>query len=141
MAACRVNGFLHRSCLIVVFAREAVFVVKYRRRFQIIADIIGVTEKGAKKTKIMYFANLSHLLLQRYLADAVRVGFLRTGGDLYLVTAKGEEFLDRYLRFSRRASQVEADLEALRSESEELEKMCRSGRGKACRRSRLAILG
>ena len=115
--------------------------MRYRRRFDIVADVISVAGQGARKTKIMYFANLSYLLLQRYLADAVRVGFLRLAGEEFMVTAKGMEFLDRYQRFSGRASRVEADLAALRSEELELERLCgprRKNSGSKCRRSRFA---
>ena len=116
--------------------------VRYRRRFDIVADVVGAAGQGARKTRIMYFANLSYVLLQRYLADALRVGFLRTVGDLYLVTEKGELFLERYRRFSGRAMRVEADVEALRREAEELERMCRPRDGRRnVRRSRLAVLG
>lgn len=118
--------------------------VKYRRRFDILADVITVTGRGARKTKIMYFANLSYLLLTRYLKDAVRVGFLRADGEEFFVTIKGEEFLQRYQLFSGKYSRVEQDVVALRAEAEELEKMCkpRGGIGRrSVRRSKLAILG
>jgi predicted transcriptional regulator len=118
--------------------------VRYRRRFDILADIISVAGQGARRTKIMYFANLSHLLLKRYLQDALRVGFLREAGEEFSVTSKGEEFLLRYQRFSGKYSRVEQDVKALRSEAEELEAMCRPRRGngrRSVRRSRIAILG
>lgn len=116
--------------------------MRYRRRFDIVADIISAAGQGARRTKIMYFANLSHLLLKRYLQDAVRAGFLRPVGKEFSVTPKGQDFLDKYLRFSGKYSRVSADLEVLQSEAEELERLCRPRRdGKGCRRSRLAILG
>ena len=117
--------------------------MNYRRRFDIVADIINVAGQGARRTKIMYFANLSHLLLKRYLEDALHVGFLQATGEEFSVTNKGEAFLERYQRFSSRYSRVEQDVEALRREAEELEKMCkpRKGSGGNCRRSKLAILG
>jgi predicted transcriptional regulator len=118
--------------------------VKYRRRFDILADIVGVAGQGARKTRIMYFANLSYLLLTRYLADALRVGFLRAAGEEFFVTAKGMEFLDKYQRFSGKALRVEADVTALRNEADELEKMCRPRRRngqKNVRRSKFAMVG
>ena len=39
--------------------------VKYRRRFDILADMVRVAGAGARKTKIMYFANLSFVLLNK----------------------------------------------------------------------------
>jgi predicted transcriptional regulator len=111
-----------------------VFVVKYRRRFQIIADIIHVAEKGAKKTKIMYFANLSYKLLQKYLDDSLRVGFIQESGDGYESTDKGRLFLEKYAEFSSKYARLVNDFEALKFEMEVLERMCGSnvgGEGKA----------
>jgi predicted transcriptional regulator len=117
--------------------------VRYRRRFDILADIVRVAGSGVRKTKIMYFANLSFLLLNRYLEDALHVGFLRLSGEEYLMTKKGEAFLERYTKFSSRFSSVKADLEALESEAQVLDRMCRPCRfgKKNGRRSRLAVLG
>jgi len=101
---------------------------KYRRRFDIIADMVRVASSGAKKTKIMYFANLSYLLLNRYLDDALHTGLLRFNGEKYTTTRKGGAFLERYNDFQSRYSRVNADLEELKSEAETLERMCRSRR-------------
>jgi len=116
---------------------------KYRRRFDILADIVRVAGTGSRKTKIMYFANLSFVLLNKYLEDALHVGFLRLNGDRYLMTKKGEAFLERYTKFSSRYSSVKADVEKLESEAEVLDKMCRSRRvnDRNVRRSRFAVLG
>jgi predicted transcriptional regulator len=116
---------------------------RYRRRFDILADMMRVAGSGARKTKIMYFANLSFVLLNRYLEDALHVGFLRFDGEEYLVTKKGEAYLERYNKFSSMCSSVREDLSELKSEAEVLDRMCRSRRdgNKNERRSRLAILG
>ena len=45
---------------------------KYRNGLSIIADILHVAGSGAKKTHIMYFANLSHELLEKYLSATVQ---------------------------------------------------------------------
>lgn len=116
--------------------------VKYRRRFDILADIVRVAGAGARKTKIMYFANLSFALLNKYLEDALHVGFLRLTDGQYLVTKKGEAFLERYLEFSSRYSTVKANLERLECEAEALDKMCRPRRvnGRSVRRKGFAVL-
>ena len=118
--------------------------MRYRRRFDILADIVSVAGQGTRKTKIMYFANLSYLLLTKYLEDGLRVGFLRSAGEEFSVTRKGEEFLQRYRQFSSRYARVEQNVKALQSEAEELEKMCqpRKANGRNFRRrSKLAMLG
>jgi len=115
---------------------------RYRRRFDIIADIIGVARPRSKKTRIMYFANLSYALLKKYLDDSLRLGFLRFAGDEYEVTRRGEAFLERYHKFSSRYVQVEKDLEKVKSDAEVLDNMCRPSRGRSRngRRTRLALL-
>lgn len=98
--------------------------MKYRRRFEIIADILKAAENGAKKTKIMYVANLSHRLLEKYLMETINVGFIRFNNDGYEVTDKGRLFLERYAQFSSKYSKVQRELENLRFEREVLEGMC-----------------
>ena len=98
--------------------------VKYRRRFEIIADIIRSAEKGTKKTKIMYFANLSYRLLKRYLDETMRVGFIREIDNAYESTEKGKIFLEKYVQFSSKYSKLANEFEALKFEMEVLERMC-----------------
>jgi len=113
-----------------------VLLVKYRRRFQIIADIISAAEQGAKKTRIMYFANLSYKLLTKYLQDTVRVGFIQEDGGGYRATDKGRIFLEKYGEFSSKYSKLASDFEGLKFEMEVLERMCSRGRGKGNNSSR-----
>jgi len=124
-------------------ARRVGSLTRYRHRLDILADVVRVAGSGARKTKIMYFANLSFLLLNRYLGDALHVGLLRSNGEEYLVTKKGEAFLERYKAFASRRVNVRADLSELESEAEVLDRMCRPRRAnnRNLRRSRLAVLG
>jgi predicted transcriptional regulator len=116
-----------------VFVGEGFYMVKYRRRYQIIADIVRAAEKGAKKTKIMYFANLSYRLLQKYLDDSLKVGFIQESEGGYESTDRGRLFLEKYAEFSSKYSKLVNDFEALKFEMEVLERMCGSnvdGNGK-----------
>jgi len=116
--------------------------MQYRRRYDILADVVKAAGPGAKKTRIMFLANLSYALLKRYLEEAVSLGFLRDSADEFLVTQKGEEFLAKYSVFRSASSRVRTDVENLRLEAELLEQMCNLGDANsgACRRSRLAAL-
>ena len=99
--------------------------MQYRRRFDILADVLRATGSGAKKTRIMFLANLSYALLKRYLEEAVSLGFLQRSAEEFLVTPRGEEFLSMYNTLRSTSSRVKADLENLRSETELLEQMCK----------------
>ncbi len=99
--------------------------MQYRRRFDILADVLKATGSGAKKTRIMFLSNLSYALLKRYLEEAVSLGFLQRSAEEFLVTPRGEEFLSLYDTLRSTSSRVKADLENLRSETELLEQMCK----------------
>ena len=77
--------------------------VRKRSDIDIMANILSVAKKGAKKTPIMYKCNLSHSQLQVYLQILNEMGFLashskKEGAKLnyFKTTSKGFEFLDAY---------------------------------------------
>ena len=105
----------------------------YRRKLDIIADVLSVASGGAKKTQIMYRANLSYRLLTKYLVEVRRaylVSFER-GRRCYVLTSKGEQFLELYKEYSRRARYVEKRLDDANGKRKALESLCskRSGGG------------
>ena len=70
---------------------------RYRNRLQIIAEILEIVRNGAKKTHIMYRANLSYKLVCKYLNDVVECGLARIDkADRYVVAPRGEKFLRRF---------------------------------------------
>jgi len=90
---------------------------QYRKRLEIIADILSVVRGGAKKTRIMYQANLSYRLLTLYLEFVKEAGLVFTQGKgEYVLTQRGHEFLERYKRFSQRSEQVETELKDVEKE-------------------------
>jgi len=98
---------------------------RYRDRLQIVADILAITCRGAKKTWIMYQANLSFKLLCKYLDEVMTAGLVRCeNGDCYVLTVKGEEFLSRYQEYSRHCESLEEHLNHVNGEKDVLEKMC-----------------
>ena len=64
-----------------------------RCRIEVCADILKVARGGARKTWIVYGANLNFNVVKRYLRDLVGAGALRRTGDLYHTTEKGMEYL------------------------------------------------
>lgn len=98
---------------------------KYRDRLQIIADILSVIRDGAKKTRIMYQANLSYTLLTNYLNEVVAAGLVSFGSeDCYILTRKGKEFLGMYGEHAKRCSKLEEQSNGVNEEKMALEKMC-----------------
>ena len=100
--------------------------VNYRNRLEIIADILNAVGDGAKKTRIMYLANLSYKLLEKYLEETVNVGLVYFNHDCYEVTEKGRSFIERYGDFSSKYSKIKGELEKIMFEREVLERMCES---------------
>lgn len=99
---------------------------RYRNKLQIIADVLlSVGKEGAKKTQIMYKANLSYKLLNYYLTKVLKAKLVTVSeNDCFVLTAKGEEFIEKFHRYSRRCKRLQEQVENLRRERLELEEMC-----------------
>jgi predicted transcriptional regulator len=99
----------------------------YRRKLDIIADILQVAKEDARKTQIMYQANLSYTVLERYLSKVVAASLIcfedKTG--LYRLTDKGREYLDAYKRYSRTHKRIAHSLNEANARKKVLEKMCK----------------
>lgn len=98
----------------------------YRNRFDIIADMLSVASGRAKKTKIMYQANLSYKLLTKYLVDVKRSNLVayEKEGRCYVLTSKGKKFLQAYRQYSRHAGYVEKHLNHFKLEEKILKRLC-----------------
>ena len=75
--------------------------MKNRDRASIAADILSVASKGARKTRIMYKANLSYDQLVEYLKLLVDMGLLEErilenerNPKVYVTTQKGRDFVE-----------------------------------------------
>jgi predicted transcriptional regulator len=68
-----------------------------RDKIDIIADILKVALSGAKKTHIVYKANLNFTVLKRYIIRLEENGLLmKIDGGHYMTTQKGSQFLEQY---------------------------------------------
>jgi predicted transcriptional regulator len=98
----------------------------YRGRLDIIADILRVARGNAKKTQIMYQANLSYKVLQRYLTEIVEASLLDFEHEEqhYVLTPKGYEFLETYKDYSKANNFVEKRLDEICTKRKILEGLC-----------------
>jgi predicted transcriptional regulator len=98
----------------------------YRGRLDIIADILNVASRDAKKTQIMYQANLSYKVLQRYLGEvaAAQLISFEDSKQCYSLTDKGREFLEAYEKYSKTSKHVEKKLNDVATRRRVLEKLC-----------------
>ena len=100
----------------------------YRGRLDIIADILNVASRNPKKTQIMYQANLSYKVLQRYLAEIVGSSLIGYENDkqCYKLTDKGREFLEAYQKYTKTNRHVEKRLNDVASKKQLLLDLCPS---------------
>jgi predicted transcriptional regulator len=99
----------------------------YRRKLDIIADILQVAKEDAKKTQIMYQANLSYKVLERYLAKVVAASLICFEDEIgcYRLTNKGRKYLDAYKRYSRTHKRIMHNLNEANARKKVLEKLCK----------------
>ena len=98
----------------------------YRNRLEIIADMLHVTSNGAKKTQIMYRANLNYGLLTKRLNEirkACLISFERKR-RCYVLTSKGKQFLEVYGQYSKCVSNLEKHVNEANGKKKILESMC-----------------
>jgi len=82
--------------------------VSYRTSMQIVADVLTVTEQsgqeGIKTTSLLTKANLSHSRLSKFLANLTGAGLINKiefdGKNTFVITNKGRQYLDSYVKFS-----------------------------------------
>ena len=99
---------------------------KHRDRIGIIADVLKAAGEGTRKTRIMRTANLSYLLLRKYLDETVSLGYLRLSQEMYRVTEDGEAFLKKHNEYTKKYSKVGTELENMKLEKETLTRMCKN---------------
>ena len=105
---------------------ESVGWLGYREHFDIIADILSAAGRNARKTRIMYQANLSYSVLQRCLSEVLAWSLVSFDGQSqsYVLTPKGQEFLNAYKEYSRTRQHVEKRLNDVATKRRVLERLC-----------------
>ena len=106
--------------------KAVVNLAKNRDRLSIIAAILEAASSGATKTRIMFRANLSFKLLEKYLDAVIGADFVKLDESNYQLTDRGRGFLHRYRIFHERITNVQKLLETLGEEYERLQQICES---------------
>ena len=97
---------------------------KNRDRLSIVASILEAANPKSSKTHIMFNANLSYNLLEKYLDIIDKAGFIRFEDSKYMLTEQGREFLKKYKRFEDRYLRAQKIFDTLLFEREELTRLC-----------------
>jgi len=98
---------------------------KKRRKLEIVRDMLFIVSVKTRKTKIMYQANLSYPLMEKYLKNLLGSGLVQCVDDsFYLITGKGKEFLQMYADYLERCRRIGEDLNGARKDGLLLENIC-----------------
>ncbi len=82
--------------------------VSYRTSMQIVGDLLTATEQsgqqGIKTTALISKANLSHPRLSKMISNLTGAGLINKiefdGRHTFVITQKGRQYLDSYVKFS-----------------------------------------
>ena len=70
-----------------------------RTSMEITAEILRLARKGARKTRVVYGANINFKILDKYLERLIKTGLLAKQSyerGILKTSEKGEEFLKKY---------------------------------------------
>ena len=105
---------------------------KYRDKLEIVRDMLLAASVETRKTRIMYQANLSQQLLEKYLTSLLASELIQCNeGIHYLVTRKGKHFLQMYDDYLGRCQRISEDIEGAGKDRIRLEDMCFNNNARA----------
>jgi len=67
-----------------------------RNALQVMVQILELTRKGSRKTRLMYGSNTSFEQLRKYLEYMKAHGLMVEENDIFSITEKGREFVKAY---------------------------------------------
>ena len=109
---------------------------KYRDKLEIIFDILQAIKNGAKKTHVMYRANLSYKVLILYLEEVMNADLVVLGDkDTYILTKRGEEFLSRCSTYFSLRGDIESGIQRVNNEETDLKRILSSKENKTTKQS------
>ena len=97
---------------------------KNRDRLDIVRDMLSAALVRVRKTNIMYKANLSYHLLEKYLDSLLEAGLVECDGNFYFTTKRGGLFLEQYNEYRERCNQIDESIDKALEAKQMLEEMC-----------------
>ena len=70
-----------------------------RNDLDICADILKIAQSGAKKTQLVYKANLNFKIVKKYIKRLGDTELLTSKNGYFITTDKGNKFLQNYSEF------------------------------------------
>ena len=67
-----------------------------RNNLDICADILKISRGGARKTHLVYKANLNFKIVKGYLTHLIDNDLLENDGEMFYLTTKGSRFIEQY---------------------------------------------
>jgi len=100
-----------------------------RKSLDIVRDVLLAASVRARKTRIMYQANLSYTQVEKYLKGLLENDLLCRDGDAcYVATGKGLEFLKLYDEYLERCSLIKEEMARSDKDRVFLERMFAGGK-------------
>jgi predicted transcriptional regulator len=93
---------------------------KNRDSLSIIGSILDACNTQTTKTHIMFFANLSFKLLEKYLEILTQSGLIKVEGNKYELTQEGLEFIENFKNVNERYISAQKTFESVESERKKL---------------------
>ena len=105
---------------------------KNRCSLDIAHEVLSIVSVKARKTRIMYGANLSFVQVEKYLTALLGSGLLEHDGTSgYLITERGKEFLKLYKDYIEQSTSLKEKEEKNTADRLRLENMCFSNKSVA----------
>jgi predicted transcriptional regulator len=99
---------------------EVKYLGKNRDGLSIIAAILDACRTQTNKTHIMFSANLSFKLLEKYLETLTRSRLIKVEGNKYALTEEGHEFISNFRNVHERYISAQKTFESVESERKKL---------------------
>lgn len=102
---------------------------KNRHKLEIVRDMLSIASVKTRKTRIMYQANLSYRIMEKYLNSLLENGLIECDEEAsYLITSRGKKFLQMYADYLEKSKRTVEEITLARKnvkmEKFKLENMC-----------------